>query len=187
MVWSTFEHVDNVPENLNDAARNPDYPWSFYNANCLNCLVNTPADTLVGRQNKLIWANSPPFAKAYGQTVVNDTHVDTFGTQVTRTYPIYGPTQQMNTAWQQKLKGSVFQNYQLIGSQWLSTANEPIHGVPQPPPAPPLLANTVIETFMQDTSNCIKCHNGSTNTFSFAPDTLRYDFSFLFFRGLSNK
>ncbi|HZV70377.1 MAG TPA: hypothetical protein VFG10_12565 [Saprospiraceae bacterium] len=187
MVWSTFEHVDNTPDDLADAAQHPDYPWSFYNPNCLNCLVNTPADTFVGNQNKLIWANKPPFAKAYGQTMVNDAHVDTFGTQVTRTYPIYGPTQRMNAAWQQKLKGSVWANYKLVGSQWLSSHNEPIYGVPNPPPAPELLGNTVIETFMQDTSSCIRCHNGATNTFSFAPDTLRYDFSFLIFRGLSNK
>jgi hypothetical protein len=186
MVWSTFEHVDNTPDDLNAAALDPDYPWSFYNPNCLNCVVNTPADTLVGHQNKLVWANTPPFAKAYGQTVVNDAHVDTFGSQVTRTYPIYGPTQRMNDAWQAKLKGSVWANYRLIGSQWFSTHNEPIFGVPAPPPAPPLLANTAIETFMQGTSNCIGCHNGSTNTSSFAPDTLRYDFSFLFFRALGN-
>ncbi len=187
MVWSTFEHVDNTPDNLQDAALNPDYPWSFYNPNCLNCLTNTPADTLVGNQSKLIWANKPPFAKAYGQTMINDAHVDTFGTQVTRTYPIYGPTQRMNKAWQNKLKGSVWENYKLVGSQWLSSNNEPIHGVPNPPPAPELLGNSVIETFMQDTSSCIKCHNGATNTFSFGKDSLRYDFSFLLFRGLSNK
>jgi hypothetical protein len=92
----------------------------------------------------------------------------------------------MNAAWQKKLEGSVWSNYRLIGSQWFSTHNEPIFGVPPPPPAPPLLANTAIETFMQGTSNCIECHNGSTNTSSFAPDTLRYDFSFLFFRALGN-
>jgi hypothetical protein len=54
----------------------------------------------------------------------------------------------VNTRWRQALKGTPWEYYQLIGTQF-----------PTATPAPNQLANVVMETYIQPRSSCIDCHS----------------------------
>jgi len=51
------------------------------------------------------------------------------------------------------LKGSVWENYELVATQWGQGINP--DGIPEK------VANTVIETYIQDTSSCMGCHKNA--------------------------
>jgi len=168
-IWSTFEHVDNVPENPQAIQNEQDTSkYSFYNPECLNCLVNTPPkkrvqDTINGKQ-VYKWSPTAPHAAHYGvkapAQATTPIDMKRFGTQVQRTYPVYYCTEELNQLWQEKLKsiGSVFANYKLIGSQWSKTNAEAVPRVS----APFYLSNTTAETYLQLKGSCISCHfNGA--------------------------
>ena len=133
-LWATFEHKDNAPTKA--GKKN----FSFYNGSCSGskCAQNTqyattPYTELDSKGNPL---NTP--------------------TQVVRVNPIdtNDPgVASLNAYYRNLLKGSVFANYKLVGTQW-STG-----GAPNGTPA--ILANTVIETYNQSTSTCIGCHKGA--------------------------
>lgn len=177
-IWSTFEHVDNVPDNLQQAQDNMEKQWSFYNPGCLNCEPNIPPAHVKGDtvNDKIMyrWNDTAPYAARYAQSVPGEAGT-AFGTQVTRTYPVYYCTEQINAIWQEELRkqNSVFANYRLIGSQWTKT-DSPIRA----PDAPHFLGNTTAETYLQPTASCISCHNFATITY--AQDTIKTDFSFIF-------
>lgn len=171
MIWSTFEHIDNTPDNAQEA-QNSTRRWSFYNPGCLNCVPNdTPAfkkdDHKVYR-----WDSAAPYAKRYAVNAPSQINIGPFGTQAVRVYPIYKYTEQINNAWRAKLKGTVWANYRLIGSQWQQGETHP------PPLAPALLANTTLETYIQPTASCITCHGGAYVTAG--KDTIKTDLSFIF-------
>jgi hypothetical protein len=69
----------------------------------------------------------------------------------------------INSRWQEALKGTSWQYYQLIGVQY-----------PTRKPEPNMLANVVMETYIQPQSSCIDCHSGA-NTLTRANS----DFSFM--------
>jgi hypothetical protein len=140
-IWSTFEHVDNAPTK----GQTPDdKPYNFYHPGCTGCTdVNTPP-TLPWRPDR---KNQPP------SQVLRDTAIPT-------------ATEQLNHEWQQTLRavneGSVWQYYQLIGSQWPTLAGTDC----QTPnlsskTTPSLLANTTLETYIQGNSDCVSCHNNA--------------------------
>jgi hypothetical protein len=54
----------------------------------------------------------------------------------------------VNARWQQALKGTPWEYYQLIGAQY------PVRN-----PTPNRLANVVMETYIQPQSSCIDCHS----------------------------
>jgi hypothetical protein len=105
-VWSTFEQVDNVPP---DADINPQPPpplsgYSFNNG------TNSPA-TVGGYNYK-------PVVPTAGQPAPSPSPV-----QVTRVNPIPNTpagqsTREVNVFYQQLLKGTVWQNYELVVTQW---------------------------------------------------------------------
>jgi len=70
---------------------------------------------------------------------------------------------QLNRDMQAALRetGSVFQHYELIGTQWPETTAPGQSG--QPPTVfnaiPALLGNTTLETYIQNTSSCMGCHS----------------------------
>jgi hypothetical protein len=172
MIWSTFEHIDNTPDNVQEAQMRKKR-WSFYNSDCLNCVPNdTPA--FQNGDNKVYhWDSTPPWAKRYAVGAPSQLNVGPlFGTQAMRVYPIYKFTEQLNNAWRAKLKGTVWANYRLIGSQWQK--GETIH-----PNAPAYLANTTLETYIQPSSSCISCHGDFAYIVS-GKDTIWTNMSFVF-------
>lgn len=144
-VWTTFEHIDNAPEQAQVGQAGNQY--SFYNPACTSCSENSPVDEPKGGY---IWQATKPYAKAYA--------VDgKYGTQAVRSNAVYGPTEMVNQTWQKALRaaGSVFANYRLIGSQW-SVVSEtfPADTIA----APDTLANTTLETYIQNSSCTMTCH-----------------------------
>lgn len=77
------------------------------------------------------------------------------GSQAVRVWPVYYYTELLNRLWQAKLKGTVWANYRLIGSQWMTSELQ--HGAP----APFYLGNTTLETFIQADASCIGCHSSA--------------------------
>lgn len=187
-IWSTFEHVDNVPNDLQKAQTQQQTQWSFYNPECLNCDINTPpshvtGDTLSNGKVVYRWNTTAPYGARYANAVDGEAEDQKiFGTQVTRTYPIYFCTEQLNTVWQDKLRASnsVFANYKLVGTQWTHIKDT---YPPSRTDVPKYLGNSTAETYMQNTSSCIGCHNFASIKYpKSATDTItiKTDFSFTF-------
>ena len=159
-LWSTFEHVDNVPPAGEGEAREPDArqagaPYSYFDASKPK-LGLWPAfglpDTLP------VSMDHPP-------------KIDPTPMQVVRRHPIHASTMAMNRAyWALKgIKGTVWEHYMLVASQWPTS---PAPAAPQNDggyfPGQPLeadaprenyqsadaphenLVNTTIETYFQD-------------------------------------
>lgn len=157
--WSTFEHMDNTPDDA-QIAQQTKRLWSFYNPLCLNCTPNQAPDTLAGDHGQYIWEITPPYAVKYATGAPGQVFPQKFGTQAQRTYPIYKYTDMVNQLWQDKLQGSIWANYRLIGTQWRLSEVYPS------PTAPNFLANTTLETFIQPTATCIGCHSSAHITFN---------------------
>lgn len=166
-IWSTFEHVDNAPLAANapdPTAIAPPLPtegtapasvsqtYSYFNPN-YHGPTNVPPALTKG-ENVYKWAARPPFASAYANP-------GGFGTQVVRCWKIFPPTDEVNAYFRKLLKGSVWENYQLIGSQWMGgTENQPgANGN-----IPRYLSNTTLETYVQFKSfgSCLECHQSAT-------------------------
>lgn len=174
--WSTFEHVDNAPvavnsrkpidtlhKNLFDGGcKGPtetDREYAFYDAACKDCNSNSikPADWK--------WAATAPYAATHAQH-------GKYGTQVVRCWRVFEGTQDVNAIWQQKLRGTVWANYQSSSAQWKGAnrgAMFPQGEVPR------FLINTTMETYDQysERSSCLSCHAdartvaGKDSNFSF--------------------
>ena len=159
-IWSSFEHVDNVPNGPGQS------PYSYNSPDCLtgDCYPpNTPAKKPV--DGKFKWAALAPYAGAYSPDGAH-------GTQVVRSVPIYGETDDVNKEWRAKVAGTVWANYHLIGSQWsvpLDQPTQPIIGIPR------VLGNTTLETYIQPQASCVNCHHDFAQT-AFGQNA---DFSFV--------
>jgi hypothetical protein len=163
-VWTTFEHVDNAPQ---QGQVNPQTRYSFYNQGCPGCPVNQAPVVPAGQTFR--WAANPPYARAYATNgAPYGAPGKFFGTQVARVQQTFAETAATNPVWQQRLAGTVWANYQLIGSQWFTI--ETRQGVPVKE------SNTVLETYVQSHpkfSSCINCHllaqtwTGQPSDFSF--------------------
>jgi len=112
-VWSTFEQVDNLTT-------------SFFNSKCDSCAVNQPPSG--GPDYKELGKNGQPLHKPTQVTRVNA--VDSLGDPFIDNINVY---------FRSLLKGSVWNNYTLVGTEWL--LNEDVF--------PLFLANSVQETYMQ--------------------------------------
>lgn len=121
---------------------------SFFNPHCTDCAQNT--QTAQAPYTELAPDGGPLNAPV----------------QVVRTTPIQADPG-LNAYYRGLLKGSVWENYQLISTQWATG------GAPQG--TPPILANVTMETFIQPTSSCMGCHQGATT----ADGGTSADFSFL--------
>jgi hypothetical protein len=148
-IWSTFEHVDNAPQCLpgQGGACGDSTTFSFYNAACTNCQLNTPASS--GSDSTFLWEPDPPYARRYA--------VDRrYGSQITRRQAVYSFTDSTSRAWQQRVQGTVWANYRLIGSQWqVRHLDVPGGGSKN---VPDILRNTTLESFIPDSSSCLGCH-----------------------------
>jgi hypothetical protein len=173
-LWSTFEHVDNVPPVGQGEAREPDAlaagaPYSYFDAS----------------KPKLgLW---PPFGSP-GALPVSLDHPPKLAPepmQVMRRHPIHASTMAMNHAYWAlpQIKGTVWERYMLVASQWptapypASPQNDGAYfpGAPIDKNAPrenyqsadapkENLVNTTIETYFQDPpSSCMACHQAVSN------------------------
>ena len=178
MIWSTFEHMDNTPDDVQAAqtAQDTQKRWSFYNVECLTCPVNTAPALLPSDSNHYKWNPTEPYAARYAAAVPGEAGGQKFGSQITRTYPIYYRTQQVNQLWQAQLQGTVWANYRLVGSQW-TVANDGSGGKGTIN-VPSRLGNTTLESFIQVDASCISCHSFADVIYN--KDTISTDFSFLF-------
>ena len=208
-IWSTFDHVDNAPTEEQTKNTSPEQTYNLYNSNCQdNCDENTPYG-----QKPFLWSDKPPYAV----TVDKDTNKikPQIRSQITRLTPVTPNAELLNTAWHKALNkiaenkgisgGSIWQYYQLIGTQWLSNPkipnpeyyknltkrkgkNDTLRRNIQPRQGsePSRLANVAIEPYADKLTkgdSCIECHAlaslpKSQNT-SF-PFGVSSDFSFLF-------
>jgi hypothetical protein len=184
-VWSSFEHVANVPNRKSPAAR--DHPASFDNvcpprANTTSpysfndgtgaAMKEVPPNYLVDRWQTNPPPCTPPPVNVERQRAINHDPPAI----VTRN------TVETNSKWQEALRsdGSVWQNYQLVLTQW-STGGRCLHGCGVPEfsvpgrdvnPCPSrrpacnrlgnsAIVNTSMETWLPDKieSGCMACHN----------------------------
>jgi hypothetical protein len=176
-LWSTFEHIDNVPPVGVGEARPPDAkdaraPYSYFDASRpdrgLSPTFGSP-DTLP------VSLDHPP-------------KIDPAPMQVVRRHPIHPSTMAVNRAYWglTGVKGTVWEHYMLVASQW-PTVTRPVDpqndgvyfpGLTLPPDTPrenyqssdadgppkENLVNTTIETYLQDPpSSCMACHQSVSN------------------------
>jgi hypothetical protein len=164
-VWSTFEHKDNAPDANNLSASGN---YNLYDSDCKkNCETNTPHpppsfDCTPDGNCKYYWSDE--------LHAVNSMNQPQIPSQITRLIPIKDYANDLNKAWQKELntisKDSVWQNYQLIGVQWLQTPTSPYFEIPGVPSGtrgvlPGKLANVTLEPYVQKIptgSSCIACH-----------------------------
>jgi hypothetical protein len=155
-VWTSFEHVSNVPTTEEIAAKKLLPRYSFFNAKCSE--ANCPRNEIPPRP----W--DPPTTLQFPTK---------FRSQVVRVNmvpaPVLAEVASLNKSFQGILKGTVWENYMLLTTQWPSESNSKTD--PTGAPAPVYLANSTLETFSQGTiplasSSCMACHG---NAVSFQP------------------
>lgn len=165
-VWSTFSHVD-AKTYLYDNNYCPDGEYCKTNHLYAECKKSD------GKCNYLWNPENLEAVKEDGQPQIP--------TQVLAKKPAKPDPllKSVNEQFRDKLSGSVWENYQLIGTQWPTkpwqdSANYDDYY--QQRPKPDKLANSSIETYNQDSSSCVACHanaqlprkvNSATSDFSF--------------------
>lgn len=145
-IWSTFEHVDNVPPKTTEPKSPAGIPLSF----------NDPAKpqvlTPTARPRQLTPANPPVATPA--------------AMQVVRKQAITPSAMQINAAYWNlpQIKGTVWQNYMLVMTQWPTqiTPERPDNSGAPFPSGGSALSNTTMETYFQsDGASCMDCHQNS--------------------------
>lgn len=194
-IWTSFEHIKNVPDRDEVTAKKFNGPYNFYSVNCKGmCTENvTPPRP---------WDPDPALRLKFR-------HDDSFKSQIVRETPLTPATKNMNAIFQSMLTNSVWKNYMLISTQWPSAfsgcaglhAKSP--NAPDPKtdflkqpdmtcsPAPTFLANSTLETYSQGgiplaSSSCIACHSNAvdfqrtaSNPLPGKPNLNQSDFTFI--------
>jgi hypothetical protein len=168
-IWTSFEHVQNVPASDEDPHKGG--PYNFFSVNCKgDCTENATPPTP--------WDPDPALELRFRKD-------DSFKSQIVRKTPLTPAAKNMNMIFQSMLSNSVWKNYMLISTQWpslFSCTSQPSRNsntpdpntdfVKQPDmtcsPAPTFLANSTLETYSQgDTplasSSCIACHSNAVD------------------------
>jgi hypothetical protein len=146
-VWSSFEHIDNVPE----AGTTPSIGRHFS--------FNDPS-----RPQVLDPATAPPPISKSNPPLDNPRVM-----QVIRSKKIAASTRKTNEDYQALLRGTVWQNYQLVVTQWPKFPQpEDENGIPFPgqytgPDPMTNIANTTMETYFQKSvsTSCMTCHDAA--------------------------
>lgn len=161
-VWSTFEHIDNAPS----CALNQEANYTLYNKDCIagkgNCNQNLPYV-----KQPYLWQISNQKPKAV--TLEGTTVMDQIPSQICRANPISKSTTEQNKQWQNSLRAiaesSVWQYYQLVGTQWLQHPELPYSQISGSrrniTPLKPPLTNVALEPYAQGVS-CIICHTSAS-------------------------
>lgn len=171
-IWATFEQVDNTnTNNLEKDAKGRSRRPTFFNTD--NPTI--PVNTLAPKNAAPVAQYNPATGKSDGPSVNTswDESLTTNPTQATMVMPIPKATAALNAEVQAALKnlGSVFQYYELIGTQWPAAPSFPgfTNGVATQPDGrilpsstesilykipgkvvPVYLVNTTMETFFQN-------------------------------------
>ena len=137
-VWSTFEHVENVPDLM---AQDVKDHYNFFEKPTLASSrgINKPpipTDTTAKYTRNPYW-----FDPAAPNQVP---------TPIMREIPIADATQALNEKYQGILSNTVWKNYQLVGTQWAYEDNQF---------TPELLSNSTLESYEQPQASCMGCHN----------------------------
>tara|TARA_R110000868_G_scaffold79102_1_gene225073 strand:- start:14840 stop:16447 length:1608 start_codon:yes stop_codon:yes gene_type:complete len=165
-IWSSFEHVDNAP--LASNARRPnsivatdlfpdgclapdtvDRDYIFYHHGKGAWLGdNRVANRVVNAD--LRWSDHAPYARDRNGNRVT-------APDIVRCWRLFSGTAEANFVWQRKLGGSVWQNYFLLGTQWIGNGGGVPFGVGE---VPRFLTNVALESFIQhqDDGTCLGCH-----------------------------
>ena len=178
-IWTSFEHVDNVPEQKDVDARNLKRSYNFFDPSCdaAKCKVN----------------QTPPRPWDPQHALGLKFHNKEFKSQITRVIPLTNDTTEINKHFQDILGKTVWKNYMLLSTQWPSdfgctrrfTAGpEPSTDFKKEPdvtcaPVPPFLANSTLETYSQGSeplasSSCMVCH-GNAVSYQQRPPNLNPD------------
>lgn len=152
-VWATFEHADNDPD-VTQAGGGKPYTYFDPRSTAAPNVLPTPACTA---------PNVPAGCVPYNRPV-----------QVVREHLLTQQTIDANASFQALIVAnpSVFRNYELVDVQWPSKTVQvppgarvpladgsavPPNSLPSPGPTAELVANTTLETYIQDHS-CLFCH-----------------------------
>jgi hypothetical protein len=170
-IWTSFEHVRNVPDRDEVAANKFDGPYNFFNVNCKgDCTPNaTPPRP---------WDPEPALELKFRKD-------DSFKSQIVRETPLGHATANMNKVFHSMLQDTVWTNYMLVNTQWPSlfvgcTGVHSSNPAPAPntdflkqpdmtcSPAPTFMANSTLETYSQGeipqaSSSCIGCHGNAVS------------------------
>jgi hypothetical protein len=171
-VWTSFEHVKNVPDKDEVAANKLDGPYNFFSVSCKD---DCPAQNATPPRP---WDPDPTLMLKFRKD-------DSFKSQIVRETPLTDAAKNMNKIFQSMLQNSVWKNYMLISTQWPSAfACTSLHSqsfnAPAPAtdflkrpdmncsPAPTFLANSTLETYSQGdvplaSSSCIACHGNAVS------------------------
>jgi hypothetical protein len=170
-IWTSFEHKQNVPDRDEVSANNFNGPYNFFSVSCKS--NDCPAENA-----------TPPFPWDPDPALELRFRKDgAYKSQIVRETPLTHAAKNMNTIFHSILKGTVWENYILISTQWPSafscaslTSKNP--DVPDPKndfirqpdmncsPAPTYMANSTLETYSQGdipqaSSSCIGCHGNA--------------------------
>lgn len=159
-IWSTFEHVDNVPTEAQVKAGTLAASYNYYDPACKDCAVNkTPPRPW--DPNKKIIVNG----KVFKSQIVR---VDVRPQLMVDSANIH------NKEAKALLAGvnprSVWTNYELISTQWPTQPGDcGTAELQDGSPAPQFLGNATLETYIQGkvpnvSSSCIRCHNNAAMT-----------------------
>jgi hypothetical protein len=169
-IWTSFEHIKNVPDKDQVAAKAFDGPYSFFNANCKNDCAEVN--------------ETPPRQFWQPKYALRLSFEDSkFRSQIVRDTPLGHATANMNKIFQSVLQDSVWKNYMLVDTQWPSVfgCTALLHSPSPAPapntdflkqpdmtcsPAPTFMANSTLETYSQGeipqaSSSCIGCHGNA--------------------------
>jgi hypothetical protein len=208
-IWTSFEHVKNVPDRNEVTANKLAASYNFFSVKCkTDCPVENATPPFP-------WDPDPALELRFRKD-------DSFRSQIVRETPLTDAAKNMNAVFHSMLPaGSVWQNYMLLSTQWptafltrctgLQNSAAPAPGtdfVKQPDmtcsPAPTYLANSTLETYSQQerpgtnaafpdsrevplaTSSCIACHSNAvgfqrtaSNREGGRPNLNQSDFTFM--------
>jgi hypothetical protein len=145
-IWSSFEHVDNVPGLRGEPTPPPNVPYSFYDPKLPPTLLP---------------ATRPPSVSS------RNVESDPAPMQVVRKHMIFPKTMDSNKDyWKQpEIQGKVWQNYMLVVTQWSETSlpGGPANDGDPFPKTGFNLSNSTLETYFQDADengipSCMTCH-----------------------------
>lgn len=151
-IWITFEQVDNVPplETGTEGAFGPG-TFNFHDATQRPMETRNPLT-----MDRVLQAPAPP---PYN---------------VDRLKPIHTDTAATNKKYRAALRGTVWDNYQLVATQWPTTPDDPsLPGTPQNTfpgtGATTAFANVTMESFDQKSvaTSCMNCHNATKDQTDF--------------------
>jgi hypothetical protein len=206
-IWTSFEHVKNVPDRTEVTANKLSGSYNFFS---VKCKADCPAENVTP---PFPWDPDPVLELRFRKD-------DSFKSQIVRETPLTDAAKNMNAVFHSMLPAnSVWQNYMLLSTQWPSAFGcaASLHsqhpGTPAPrtdfvkqpdmtcSPAPTFLANSTLETYSQAdskadlpdspavplaTSSCIACHSNAvgfqrsaSNREAGRPNLNQSDFTFM--------